>query len=686
MDQCRRVSAVVLLTLLLAACSAGQAPTTPAQSVAAPQAAANTAAPQSAASTVAPQTAETTVAPQGAGTTAAPAAAPSSYEEPPFLAERVKAGKLPPIAQRLPAEPFVVGPGTLMQEEYMKWENGQYGGDINVVWTGASAYTNLAGGSTILRSPSQSTAASRPNVVSEFTPSSDFTKFHFKIRKGLKWSDGTPVTTEDVRFAFEDLYLDPDAQRPWPTELLTQGNAELGPAKLNVVDDLTFDLTFSQPYGFFVAALNSWIPNYDILFKPAHYLKQFHKKYAKEADLAALLKKNNETDWVTLLQKMDVAHWDVGEQRALGMPTLNAFVLTEATETRRVFERNPYFWHVDSAGKQLPYVDRIINTIVVDDNAVGNAILAGQVTIATGNQVTLNKMPIYQQNAEKTGMRTFMTGSFNWPVLLFLNRDFQYKDPNSAWQKLMSDPEQRFGKAIAAAVNPQDINKSVYFDLFGKPVMYDGAYNPENAKKLLDDLGMKMGSGKFRTAPDGSEFIFRITNHNAAPDWTPVVELLKEQLEAVGIRVDIDNVAATLFEERKTSNDIMASIHWNDGSAWGFGISEDYLPSHKGPWSPMTWQYFTSNGKKGRKPPADMAEFYKLHTDRKKYPPESAEGQKLFQQLMTWIADHYVMIPTAGTRVTPNMVDVRLHNVLNEGAPIDLDNIIITEGYWFAQK
>ena len=251
-------------------------------------------------------------------------------------------------------------------------------------------------------------------------------------------------------------------------ELYTQGNATLGPAKLKIVDDLTFELTFSQPYGYFIAALNSWIPNYDFLIKPAHYLKQFHKKYAIEADLAAALQKNNETDWVALLKKLDVPHWNIGEDRALGMPTLNAFVLTEASETRRVFERNPYFWHVDSAGKQLPYADQIVTTVVVDENAVSNAILADQVSIAAGNQVALNKMPVYAQNAEQAGQRAFLTGSFNWPVLLFLNHDFQYEDPNSAWQKLMSDPEQRFGKAIAAAINPQDINKSVYFDLFGE--------------------------------------------------------------------------------------------------------------------------------------------------------------------------------------------------------------------------
>lgn len=683
----RTVIMLVITVLAVAACGPAAQPDT-SQPTAAPAAG-------SQATTAPAAGTEATAAPAAGGeATAAPVAstsgeiaAPTTFVEPPFLAERVKAGKLPPIEQRLPKPPFVVGPGVLLQEEYMKWENGEYGGDINLAWQDANGYVNIAGGSTILRSPSQTTAASRPNVVSEFSHSDDYTKYQFKIRPGLKWSDGEPVTTEDIRFTFEDLYLNPDVQRPWPSELYTQGNAQLGPAKLNVVDELTFELTFSQPYGFFIAALNSWIPNYDFLIKPAHYLKQFHTKYAKEADLAAALQKNNETDWVALLAKMDVPHWNTGEDRALGMPTLNAFILTEASETRRVFERNPYYWHVDSAGKQLPYADRIVTTIVVDENAVGNAILAGQVTIAAGNQVALNKMPVYAQNAEQAKQRSFLTGSFNWPVLLFLNRDFQYEDQNSAWQKLMSDPEQRFGKAIAAAINPADINKSIYFDLFGKPVMYEGAYDPNKANQLLDQAGMdKRDSKEHRLGPDGKEFIFRITNHNAAPDWTPVVELLKQQLEAVGIRVDIENVAGTLFDQRKTSNDIMAAVHWNDGSAWATGISEDYLPNHKGPWSPMTWQYFTTNGKQGRKPPADMEEFYKLHTERKKYPPESPEGQKVFQQLMQWMQDHYVMIPTAGARTTPNIVDIRLRNLPNEGAPFDLDTIIGTEGFWFAQQ
>jgi peptide/nickel transport system substrate-binding protein len=622
--------------------------------------------------------------PTAAPAAVAPPAAPGKYIEPAFLADRVKAGKLPPIEQRLPKEPFVVGPGVLIQEEYMKWENGKPGGDLKAAATFPTAVVNLGFGATILRSPSQTTQASLPNVVSEFSPSDDYKTFRFKIRDGLKWSDGEPVTTEDVRFAFEDIYGNPDVQKPFPTELYTQGNPLLDPAKLKVVDNLTFELTFSQPYGFFVAALNSWIPGYDFMIKPAHYLKQFHKKYAAEADLAAKLKENNETEWAKLLTDKDKSHWDAGTKQALGLPTLSAWVLTEYTDQRTTFERNPYYWHVDSAGNQLPYADRLIVSVVVDHPAQTNALLAGQVNIASAEDIALSEMPLYVQNAEKAKIRAFTTGSFNWPILLFLNQDFEYDKPDSAWQKLVSDPEHRFGKAIAAAINPADINKSVYFELFGKPVLYDGAYNPDTANQLLDQLGMKK-SGNYRTGPDGKDFIFRITTGNQQADFTPVAELLKQQLEKVGIRVDIEAVAVSLFDQRKTSNEIMASLLWNDGPAWASGISQDYRPNDKGPWSPATWQYITSGGKKGRKPPANIEEFYKLDSERKKYPPESPEGQQAFQKLMEWIQNNYVMIPTAGAKVSPNVVGVNLHNVPNENAPFNLDTYINGEGVWLDQ-
>jgi peptide/nickel transport system substrate-binding protein len=161
--------------------------------------------------------------------------------------------------------------------------------------------------------------------------------------------------------------------------------------------------------------------------------------------------------------------------------------------------------------------------------------------------------------------------------------------------------------------------------------------------------------------------------------------LLKEQLEDVGIRTEIDPLGIDfgLFDQRKAANEIQASLFWNDGTAWESGISEDYLPSHKGPWSPMTWQYYISQGKEGREPPPYIQEFYDIHTQRKAYPPESAEGKALYAKMMEWFENNYVLFPVAGLKVVPNIVNSDLRNTQNEGAPYELDSYLSSEGLWF---
>ena len=126
--------------------------------------------------------------------------------------------------------------------------------------------------------------------------------------------------------------------------------------------------------------------------------------------------------------------------------------------------------------------------------------------------------------------------------------------------------------------------------------------------------------------------MFRITHAANSPDFDPVAELLKQQLDAVGIHTELERIDGTLFDQRKAANEIMASLLWNDGPAWASGISRDYQPASKGPWSPMTWLYFTSNGAQGREPSATMQQYYDLDSSRMEYPPQSPEGQAIFDQ------------------------------------------------------
>jgi peptide/nickel transport system substrate-binding protein len=622
---------------------------------------------------------------QGDKQTAAPSAMETGkYKESPILSELVKAGKLDPIQKRLPDDPFVVGPGVLMPEKWVDWTPGKYGGTLQDYATFDMGHLNINNGASFLRAPSQGTQGAKPSLLEAYRHNDDYTVFTMTIRKGLKWSDGKPVTTEDVRFTFEDMYLNPESGKTWPQQLYTQGNALYGTAKLKVIDTYTFELSFGKPYGNFEAVLCSWIPSYEIILKPSHYLKQFHKDFADPAKLAALVKENGVPDWSRLLLKKDVSHWAGGVQDALGLPVLRPWYLKELKDRNRIFERNPYYHVVDTENKQLPYVDYFIVTIVNDADAVTSKIMAGDMHIASGGETTLGNMALYKQNAEKNNYRVFLTGSFNNPMTLFVNNDYEYGVANSGWQKLVSDPDKNFAKALAYAIDAEEINKQVYFGMFGKPFFNNTEYDPDTASKLLDAAGMtKRDRDNFRTDPYGNSFTAYISYYVRTPDFNPCGELIKEQFEAVGIRTKLDVVKDQLFFEKRANNKIMLSLMWNDGTAWRGGISEDFLPISKGPWSPLTWRYLVTDGKEGRKPDSNMQKFYDLYSEWKSYPPASSTGMKVFDELETWLKDNYVFIPIVGSRIKPNIVKKNLKNVQKDGAPYELDTYITFEQVYF---
>ncbi|MFO7695686.1 MAG: ABC transporter substrate-binding protein, partial [Anaerolineae bacterium] len=138
-----------------------------------------------------------------------PTDAPTKYHEAPMLAERVARGELPPVDQRLPENPRIapVIDGI-----------GQYGGTL-YLGTLSSSYL---GGDQLMASGdfqsnwgriSRDITRAEPNVLQEFHMSDDLTVFTGVMRKGMRWSDGHPLTTEDVRFWYEDLLLN-DAYMP----------------------------------------------------------------------------------------------------------------------------------------------------------------------------------------------------------------------------------------------------------------------------------------------------------------------------------------------------------------------------------------------------------------------------------------------------------------------------------------
>lgn len=590
------------------------------------------------------------------------------YQEAPMLARLVAAGKLPPVDQRLPDVPVVCGPGVMNATQWLDWTPGKYS-DGKTCRTVSSVYKmGILGVGEInfLWAPDQTTKDPIPVIVENFSYSPDYKVFNFTLRKGLKWSNGDEVTTEDIRFPIEDLYQNPDTGIAYPSSLHSQGNTMYGVVKLTIKDKYSFTYTFDRPYGYFIADLISWITDYNYYIQPSKFLKGYHPKYTSMATLNSMAKKEGLVDWKQLLQAKTAGHWadHNGDPHRIGVPSLQPYILVGTGETVVRVERNPYFYWVDTEGKQLPYIDAFESTVIKDSDALTVKIVSGGVDFGAGDECfRLNKMPLYILGAEKAGYHVQLAGSFNSPPLLSINQDYDYKKPNSQWQKLMQDPQHRFGKAVALAIDKNDINNTLYFGKYGmNDLVTTATYDPAQANQLLDQLGMKKDARGFRRYPDGSPLVITIAANTASPDQPEMALLLAKYLQAVGLDVSAKAVESGIFNQKGSNNEYQMTVMWTDGPAWVPGISQDYWPAWKGMWAPACGLYVDSQGKQGRKPPAYLQQFFDLHTQRKAVPPETPEGAARMAKLLDWFANNYVMIWPVGKVVAPVIVSNNLRN------------------------
>ncbi len=338
------------------------------------------------------------------------AAAGGKYKESPVLAAKVAAGELPPVDERLPEEPMVVGPGTYLTEENLpNWEPGVYGGTLR----SAHAVANWSPDifvmldEPLVMAPKIGDQGIVGAVVKEFTVENDNKDFTFVLRKGLKWSDGEPVTTEDVRFTYENILLNEKINPIFPAKFRNGFKADEEPMTLEVVDDYTFKVHFTKPYGGFLRALaiEGWV-GYTDLINPSHYLKQWHADYAdinSDAFKAEYERLNLTDEWWQVFAQKRCQNWDMTNPRCVNYPAMNAFVgVPSDNASLLTFERNPYYFKVDTEGQQLPYIDRIVSQQVENVEMVNMKVLAGEVDFLR-ESTALVKIPLYKENEAKAG-------------------------------------------------------------------------------------------------------------------------------------------------------------------------------------------------------------------------------------------------------------------------------------------
>ena len=596
------------------------------------------------------------------------------YKEAPSLKEMVSKGEIPPIEQRLPKTPFVVEKGVISHaDELPDWKPGNYGGTMRFGHTnpGWNPDVFIMLNEHVLMAPGISIKNVRGNVFKDFKIENDNTKFTFYLREGLKWSDGKPVTTEDVRFVFEDIYGNEKLTSAYPSKFKSGGDPAGNPAKITYQGDYQFTMEFDRPYGSLISELSikGW-QGYTDMLRPSHHLKNYHPKYTSLSSLQPEMEKMGFKDeWWQYFNAMDCTNWELTRPCSANYPSLWAWLKVETADEILEFKRNPYYFKVDSSGQQLPYVDGVISQQVNDTEAVNLKVLAGEIDLLR-EDTALVKMPLYKEAEEKGLIQTHLLDMHVNPTVLFFN--FTLADEND--RKVLNNL--KFREALNYAMNREEILENVYFGFGSMPEHLYKGYDPAKAEELLDSIGMTKGSDGFRIGPNGKTFEYRIEYGDYAPDIKFVVELLTQHFEAVGIKTTSKMLESTLMNVTGQNNERKHStILWVHKPLWVSGGWNDYLPSVGGTgYAPLWRQWYDSNGVEGEEPPAEMKRLMNITRERGAYVPYSTEDGKLYKELMSNMGDNLWMLNIVDNVNYVLITNPNIGNVQKSGQAIAADN------------
>ena len=605
--------------------------------------------------TDAPEAPTATPKPAAAAATATPVPAEKPAEnEAPVLADKVASGALPPLNERLPVKPFVDGPNMLVSSKDLDYEVGQYGGGPfrSVTTYEGDWIIRDANMANLLITPAHNTTPIYPNLAESWSVSDDLMEFTFTLRKGMKWPGGEPVTTEDVRFQYEDWLMNEEVTPVLGAEFRAGGKPGADPMVVEIVDDYTFTVSFTAPYGRFVrnngvGAL--WGSYCTTLMKPAYYLKPFHATYATKEELAPFLEEEGltEEEWVRLLNAKYVVIWNISYARAVGMPYLGPWLRQESPTELIVMDRNPWYHMVDAEGKQLPYVDGFESDIVQAAANIPMKVIAGDVNMLR-DRVPMDQVGLLKENEKAGGYVVNLDMTLhNAPVALFIN----YVNADENWQQVVL--QQPFRQAIAHSINWQEVLDVLFLGLGNVNPWMPQEFEPAKAEAYFEECGLgEKDADGFRIGPDGNAFEFFIEFQEQSAEWPRLAELIQSHLEAVGLKTPIKLIAGDLWSERRNANELYASIDWLDDCNWPYLIT-DYMPTDRIGWGQLWHDYLNTNGEEGLEPPDWIMEIYRIYGEIVAVVPGTQRAEQAEEDFAKWMLENRPMFPAA--RDVPNV-------------------------------
>lgn len=609
------------------------------------------------------------------------AAAPANLIETPMLREDVAAKKLPPVKQRLPDNPLVV------TMDGKTAELGQHGGTLNLLIGRARdvrmlvvyGYARLIGYDRNLKM--------MPDILESIDVKEDRI-FTMALRKGHKWSDGHPFTSEDFRYFWEDVANDKELSPAGPpAELLVDGK----PPLVEYPDKTTVRYTWPKSNPEFLPRMAGPSPLF--IFRPAHYLRQFHKKYTPKV-IEAEKTDPGKRNWAAVHNREDnMVQFDNPK-----LPTLQPWINTTKLPTDRfIAVRNPFFHRVDENGRQLPYIDRVVMP-VVDAKLIPAKAGAGESDLQA-RDIQFNNYTFLKKGEKSNNYRTLLWRNARGSHFA-LYPNLNANDP--VWRPLLRDV--RFRRALSMAIDRSQINQVLYFGLatesndtvvpdsplYRKQYQTQWAqFDRKAADKLLDEIGLKRGPDGIRRLSDGRPLEIIVETAGETTEQTDVLELIRDTWRESGIKLFSKPTQRDVLRNRVFSGEAMMSV-------W-FGIENgtanaDTAPDELAPTSqvqlqwPKFGQFFETAGKSGEAPDFPEAiELIKLNDAWRGANHEARE--KIWHRMLAIHADQQFSIGVVNNVMQPVVVSNSLKNVPDKGMynwdPGAFFGIYRPDTFWF---
>ncbi len=415
----------------------------------------------------------------------------------------------------------------------------------------------------------------------------------------MKWSDGHPVTADDIMYWWKHEFNDDTLTGTSPMPNWTRAGYLVRPdkkGKVEKLDDFRVKFSLLAPTKLFPEFLcGNSLPFFEC---PAHYLKQYHptigdKEICEEAMRAYKLP--SRTALYTYMK-----HFQNPEHPRLWPWIYRTFNFT----TPQVFVRNPYYCVVDTEGNQLPYVDRMQFDIISDKRMIALAAADGKVTMQA-RHINYENYTELMSRRKTGGYRVFhwyLDGRSDYVINPNLNRLVVQDKPDT---KLKAEflANKRFRQALSLAINREQIIKAEYNDQTKPSQIAPGEaspfhnerlsnafieYDPDRAGRILDEIGLnKRDSEGYRTFPDGSRMLFYLDM--AARRRSGVTQFIVNDWAKVGVHVIPREQSRRLFYVKKDSREFDFNIWGGGGEHMPMSSPRYFVPTYTESFYAVGW-------------------------------------------------------------------------------------------------